>query len=187
MDERYDAEALRRARQAAAPGETVLWAGRPGQRWLPDWDVTMHAGVAVVVYGLLALNFREDLERLLDRSAPLAALAVLTVLAPGLGRLGVAIWWWRRRAAETYAVTARRVLILGPGGAVRHSVALGRIDTFRRRERTVWLDDFAAATARGRKRLDGGVFLLNEVPRLERLADPEGVLATIRRAAGRAV
>lgn len=187
MDERYDAEALRRARQAAAPGETVLWAGRPGQRWLPDWDVAMHAGVAVVVYGLLALNFREDLEHLLDRSAPLAALAVLTVLAPGLGRLGVAVCWWRRRAAETYAVTARRVLVLGPGGAVRHAVALTRIDVFRRRERTVWLDDFDAVTERGRRRLDGGMFLLNEVPRLERLADPEGVLATIRRAAGRAV
>lgn len=159
----------------------------PGQRWLPDWDVVMHAGVAVVVYGLLALNFREDLERLLDGPAPVAALAVLTVLAPGLGRLGVAIWWWRRRAAQTYAVTARRVLILGPGGDVRHSVELSRIDRFRRRERTVWLDDFNAVTERGRKRLDGGVFLLNEAPRLERLADPEGVLATIRRAAGRPV
>jgi len=147
----------------------------------------MHAGVAVVVYGLLALNFREDLAQLLDRSAPLAALAVLTVLAPGLGRLGVAVWWWRRRAAETYAVTTRRVLVLGPGGDVRHSVALSRIDAFRRRERTVWLDDFDAVTERGRRRLDGGMFLLNEVPRLERLADPEGVLATIRRAAGRAV
>lgn len=29
MDERYDAEALRRAREAAAAGETVLWAGPP--------------------------------------------------------------------------------------------------------------------------------------------------------------
>ena len=185
MDERYDAEALRLARQAAAPGETVLWAGRPGQRWLPDWDVVMYAGVAVVVYGLLAFNFREDLEQLLDRPGPFAVIAVLTVLAPGLGRLGVAIWWWRRRIGQIYAVTTRRVLILGPRGDVRHSVDLSRFDVFWRRERTLWLDDFDEVTARGRRRLDGGLFLLNEVPRLERLADPEGVMATIRRAAGR--
>lgn len=185
MDERYDAEALRLARQAAAPGETVLWAGRPGQRWLPDWDVVMYAGVAVVVYGLLAFNFREDLEQLLDRPGPFAVIAVLTVLAPGLGRLGVAIWWWRRRIEQTYAVTAMRVLILGPGGDVRHSVELSRVDVFRSQGRTLWLDDFDEVLARGRKRLDGGMFLMNEVPRLERLADPEGVLATIRRAADR--
>ena len=185
MDERYDAEALRRARAAAAPGEKVLWAGRPGQPWLPDWDVVMHAGVAVVVYGLTALHFREDLAQLMDRPASLAALVVLTVLAPGLGRLGVAVWWWRRRAAETYAVTERRVLILAPNGAVRHAVGLGRVDVFRRQERTLWLADLDEVLARGRKRLDGGMFLMNEAPRLERLADPEGVFATILRAARR--
>lgn len=182
MDERYDAEALRLARQAVMAGETVLWAGRPGRRWTPGWDVARPAvllGVVAVAFGGIVLNEPGRINHAWQWFVPVVFGALPAI------QLAFAIRAIRRRDREVYAVTDGRVLILGPDGAVRHGVGLGRSGEFRRVGRTVSLGGEDEALRLGKGDLDGGLRRFELLPRLERLADAEQVMATIRRAAAR--
>ena len=179
MDERYDPEALRLARQAADAGEQVLWAGRPGRRIWPGWPVFAPVAVVLLVLALLTLNgdWRGA------RPEIIALVVGMLVLLKGLALIPGLLALYRLRG-EIYAATSRRVLILGRDGRVRHAVGLERAGTFRRVGRTVTLGGEDEALRLGRRDPDGGLDRFDQLPRLERLADAELVLATIRRAAG---
>lgn len=180
MDERYDPEALRLARQAAGAGEQVLWAGRPGRRIWPGWPVVAPVATVALVFGLLTVN--GDWARM--RPGIIATVVVMVLLMKGLALIP-GLLMLRRRSGEIYAATSRRVLILGRDGTVRHSVGLEEADAFRRMGRTVTLGGEAEAAELGKRDPDGGLRRFDQLPRLERLADAEQVLATIRGAAAR--
>jgi len=183
MDERYDAEALRLARQAAMDGETVLWAGRPGRRWAPGWEVARPAvllAVVAVAFGGVVLGEPGRINHAWQWFVPVAFAIVPAI------QLALALRTIRRRDREVYAVTDWRVLILAPDGAVRHAVGLERADDFRRVGRTVSLGGEDEALRLGKGDADGGLRRFDLLPKLERLADAEQVMTTIRRAAARA-
>lgn len=184
MDERYDAGALRLARAAAMDGETVLWAGRPGRRWIPGWMALKPAIVLVMVAVLVGWNMRDDPERLLA-SLDNFRVAFLILAIPAAIGLALGVRDLRRRNGAVYAVTDRRVLIMAPDGTVGHAVGLERADDFRRAGRTVSLGGEDEVWRLGKTDLDGGLARFEALPRLERLADAEQVMATIRRAAAR--
>lgn len=176
---RTDPEALTIARKAAAPGERVLWAGRAsGWRW-PSHEVT-HAGVMAMAVGggiLWALARQPGL----PRPAILLVLTIPVLLFAAL--FAVALWWDWRTTARIHVVTRWRVLIIDRNGVVRQGVGLERADEFRRVGRTLHLGGEKQACEDGRKDLDGGLARFDALPKLEGLADPEGVLALIRKAA----
>ncbi|MBX9459898.1 MAG: hypothetical protein KL785_00815 [Brevundimonas sp.] len=184
MDERYDAGALRLARAAAMEGETVLWAGRPGRRWIPGWMALKPALVLVMVAVWLGWSMRKEPEQLMG-SLDNLGVAFLILAVPAAVGLALGIRNVRRRNREVYAVTDGRVLILAPDGGVRHAVGLERADEFRRAGRTVSLGGEDEVWRQGKTDLDGGLARFEALPRLERLADAEQVMATIRRAAAR--
>lgn len=182
LDERYDAGALRLARQAAMDGEAVLWAGRPGRRWLPDWPLA-HAAVPLVAiawgFGSIMIEepYRMDDGRLwLFMSACAAPFALIFAFH---------LWWTGRRGRAVYAVTDRRVLILAPNGAVWDAVGLEQAAEFRQVGRMVHLGGVDEVWRRGKTDLDGGLARFDALPKLERLADAKRVMATIRSAAAR--
>lgn len=181
MDVRYDAEALRLARQASAPGEGVLWAGRPGRRWVPGWEVLHPAALLAVIVGTLSWHAWQDRANLADRWWFFALMGLI----PG-APLGLLLWLQGRRDREVYAVTDQRVLILHPGGMVRHAVGLERAGEFRLVGRSLWLGGEEAAVKRGKTDLDGGLARFDALPKLERLGDAERVMAIIKAAAPKA-
>lgn len=176
---RTDPEALTIARKAALPGERVLWAGRAsGLRW-PSHPVA-HAGVmAVAVWGGVSWALADA--PALPRPAILMVLAVPVLVFTGL--FAFALWQDHRMAVKVQAVTDRRVMLIDRKGAVRAWVGLDRADEFRRAGRTLHLGGEKQAYEDGRKDLDGGLARFDALPRLRGLADPEGVLALIRRTA----
>lgn len=182
MDERYDAAALRLARQAAAPGETVLWAGRPGRRWLPDWPLLQAIVPLVGIAWGFGLIMIEEPYRLHD---PRQWLFLAAFASPFVLILGFHLWWRWRQGRPVYAVTDRRVLILSADGTVRDEVGLERAGEFRRVGRMVHLGGVDEVWRRGKTDLDGGLARFEALPRLERLADAERVMTTIRAAAAR--
>lgn len=186
MDERYDPEALRLAREAAMEGETVLWAGRPGRRWIPGWMSLKPAMVLVMVAVSVGWSLRDEPERLMAGLDNLSV-AFLILAIPAAVGLALGVRGLRRRNREVYAVTGWRVLILAPDGTTRHAVGLERADEFRRVGRTVSLGGEDEVWQSGKTDLDGGLARFEALPRLERLADAEQVMATIRRAAARYV
>lgn len=183
MDERYDAAALRLARQAAAAGETVLWAGRPGRRRLPDGPTLYPATMLAVMIGTLGWHMRDDWDQP-GRHWAIAGVVLGIGGTTMLALLALSLWNLRQRDRVVYAVTDRRVLILRLDGAIRHAVGLERAGEFRRLGRTVSLGGEAEAYRLGKTDLDGGLRRMELLPRLERLADAEQVMTTIRRAAG---
>ena len=180
MDERYDAEALRLARQAVMAGESVLWAGRPGRGWAPGWGVA-HAVVplAVIAWTFVSLVVNEPYRI----NEWWQWLVPWVMAAPFVLLLGVELWRRRRLDRAVYAVTDLRVLILAPDGTVQDAVGLERADQFRRMGRTVTLGGELEAYRLGKGDLDGGLRRSEMLPRLERLADAERVMAVIRAAA----
>lgn len=183
MDERYDAEALRLARQAAMAGESVLWAGRPGRRWAPGWPVALAVVPLAIIawtFGSLVVNEPYRISEWWQWLVPWVMAAPFALI------LGVHLWRMWRRDREIYAVTDWRVLILAPDGTPRHAVGLERADEFRRVGRRVSLGGEDEVWRLGKTDLDGGLGRFEQLPRLERLADAEQVMATIRRAAARA-
>lgn len=185
MDERYDAEALRLARQAVMAGESVLWAGRPGRKWVPGLLASKPALVLVMVVGALAWRLREE-PGILTRNWDTIGLALLILTIPAVVGLALGVRELRRRNREIYAVTARRVLILRADGTVRDAVGLERVGDFRRVGRDLWLGDVDEAYRQGKGDLDGGMRRFEQLPRLERLADAERVMAVIKAAAPKA-
>jgi len=183
MDERYDAEALRLARQAVIAGESVLWAGRPGRRRAPGWGVA-HAVVPLAViawsFGSLVVNEPYRINEWWQWLVPWVMAAPFAVI------LGVHLWWMWRQGREIYAVTDWRVLILTSSGAVRSAVALAQAEQFRRVGRTVHLGGEDEAWRRGKTDLDGGLARFDALPKLERLGDAERVMAIIKAAAPKA-
>jgi len=179
-----DAEALKRARLATAPGERVLWAARVSRSRMPGFAVLKPA-VALIAYVVAgAYPVVSDPEPFLSRWPFLAAIMIPVVALAGW--LALALHDERRRTEGFYAVTERRVLILAADGAVRHDVSLDQADAFRRVGRTIHLGGEDAVLEQGRTDPDGGLARFDALPRLERLVDPEGVLALIMRTAGRA-
>jgi len=176
---RTDPEALTLARKAAVPGERVLWAARAsGLRW-PSHP-TIHAGVMMIaVAGGIAWALWKGYG--LPRPAILMVLAVPVLIFAGL--FGLALWQDHRMAVKVQAVTDRRVMLIDRKGAVRAWVGLDRADEFRCAGRTLHLGGETQAYEDGRKDLDGGLARFDALPKLRGLADPEGVLALIRRAA----
>ena len=184
MDERYDAGALRLARQAAMYGETVLWAGRPAPRWIPHWMSLKPAAVVAMAALWMGWSLRDEPERL-TASLDNFAVAFLVLGIPAAAVLAFGILDVRRRNREVYAVTDQRVLILASDRRVRHAVGLEQADAFRQAGRTVSLGGEDEVWRLGKTDLDGGLSRSAQLPRLERLADAEQVMATIRRAAAR--
>ena len=182
MDERYDAGALRLARQAAKDGEAVLWAGRPGRRWLPGWPMA-HAIVPLVAIAWSFGSIMMDEPYRLQDARQWLFLAAFA--APFVLILGFHLWWRWRQGRPVYAVTERRVLILAADGTVRAAVGLEQAGEFRRVGRMVHLGGLDEAWRRGKTDLDGGLARFDVLPKLERLADAKRVMATIRSAAAR--
>ena len=177
---RIDPEALTIARKAAVPGERVLWAGRAsGLRW-PSHPVMHAGGMLIAVAGGTAWALGTGYG--LPRPAILMVLAVPVLVFAGL--FAFALWQDLRMAVKVQAVTDRRVMLIDRKGAVRASVGLDRADEFRRVGRTLHLGGEQAAIDEGRTDLDGGLARFDTLPKLEGLADPDGVLALIRKTAG---
>jgi len=177
----YDAEALKAARNVVRPGERVLWAGRPTTS-LWAWREVVFRGLMVVAAVALVVYLVDDAAQ--GAFVPWwgwVIFPVMAVFTPLIWLVG-AILKRRMTASETYAVTDRRVLILS-GGFVRMSVDLERADRFRLRGRTLWLDDGEGLVEAGRGRQDGGLALMETLPRLERLRRPKQVWAVVRGAA----
>jgi hypothetical protein len=181
MKDDCDAEALKAARGVVWPGERVLWAGRPTTS-LWAWREVVFRGLMVVVAAALGVYLVDDAAQ--GALMPWWGWVIFPVMAmvTPLIWLVDAVLERRRAAVETYAVTDLRVLILS-GGFVRMSVDLDRIDRFRLRGRTLWLHDGEGLVEAGRGRLDGGLSLLDTLPRLKRLRRPEQVWAVVQAAA----
>lgn len=184
MDLRYDAEPMRRAQQAA-PDERVLWAGRPGRRWLPGFMALKPTMLLVTVIGMLAWMMRDEPERLTRNWENFTA-ALLVLATPAVVGLALGAWGLRRRNREVYAVTERRVLILRSDGTTREAVGLERAGEFRLVGRTLRLGGEDEAFRLGKGDLDGGLQRFERLPRLERLAEPARVMAIIKGAAPKA-
>lgn len=179
---RTDPEALTIARKAAMPGERVLWAGRSsGLRW-PSHPVTHAGGMLMAVAGGTAWALGTGYG--VPRPAILTVLAVPVLVFAGL--FAVAQWHDLRTATRVQAVTDRRVMLLDGKGVVRAWVGLDRASEFRLVGRTLHLGGEQAAIDQGRTDLDGGLARFNALPKLEGLAEPEAVLALIRKTAGAA-
>ena len=177
---RTDPEALTVARKAAMPGERVLWAGRSsGLRW-PSHPV-IHAGVMAVAVWVGIVWALVDAPAL-PRPAILMVLAVPVLVFTGL--FAFALWQDLRMAVKVQAVTDRRVMLIDRKGAVRAWVGLDRVDEFRLSGRTLHLGGEKQAYEDGRKDLDGGLARFDALPKLKGLAEPEAVLALIRKTAG---
>ncbi len=176
---RTDPEALTVARKAAVPGERVLWAGRAsGLRW-PSHPVTHSGGMLIAVAGGTAWALGTG--HGLPRPAILMVLAVPVLVFAGL--FALALWQDMRMAVKVQAVTDRRVMLIDRKGAVRAWVGLDRASEFRLVGRTLHLGGEKQAYEDGRADLDGGLARFDALPKLRGLADPEGVLALIHKAA----
>ncbi|MBL0968972.1 MAG: hypothetical protein IBJ02_07660 [Brevundimonas sp.] len=179
---RTDPEALTVARKAAVPGERVLWAGRTsGLRW-PSHPVMHSGGMLIAVAGGTAWALGTGYG--VPRPAILMVLAVPVLVFAGL--FALALWQDMRMAVKVQAVTDRRVMLIDRKGAVRAWVGLDRASEFRLVGRTLHLGGEQAAIDEGRTDLDGGLARFDALPKLEGLAEPEGVLALIRKTAGAA-
>lgn len=176
---RTDPEALTVARKAAVPGERVLWAGRSsGLRW-PSHVVWQTGGALLATAG--GIGWALGTGHGLPRAAILMVLAVPVLVLAGL--FAVALWHDQRTATRVQAVTDRRVMLIDGKGVVRAWVGLDRAGEFRRVGRTLHLGGEQAAIDQGRTDLDGGLARFDALPKLQGLADPDGVLALIRKAA----
>lgn len=176
---RTDPEALTIARRAAAPGERVLWAAQAsGLRW-PSHPTIHAGGMLIAVAGGIAWALWKGYG--LPRPAILMVLGIPVLVFAGL--FAFALWQDHRMAVKVQAVTDRRVMLIDRKGAVRAWVGLDRVDEFRRVGRTLHLGGEKQAYEDGRADLDGGLARFGALPKLRGLADPEGVLALIRRAA----
>lgn len=167
------------ARQAAEAGETVLWAGRPGRRFVPS--INLLAAVGILGYLAWFWTTRLIADPWMFRHwwqwgvPPVTLLAALPMVLP-------AVLEARRRRA-VYAVTERRVLILTPDGQVRHAIGLERVGDFRLSGSTLHLTDLDLAMEAGKRDMDGGLARFEALPKLERLKDPARVWRLIRSAA----
>lgn len=176
---RTDPEALTVARKAAMPGERVLWAGRAsGLRW-PSHPVA-HAGVMAVAVWVGIVWALVDAPTL-PRPAILTVLAVPVLAFTGL--FAFALWHDLRMAVNVQAVTDWRVLVIDRNGVVRQAVGVDRVNEFRLNGRTLHLGGEKQAYEDGSADLDGGLARFDALPKLRGLADPEGVLALIHKAA----
>lgn len=176
---RVDPQALTIARKAAAPGERVLWAAQArGLRW-PSHPTIHAGGMLIAVAGGIAWALWKGYG--LPRPAILMVLAVPVLVFTGL--FAFALWQDHRMSVKVQAVTDWRVLVIDRNGVVRQAVGLDRVDAFRLSGRTLHLGGEKQAYEDGRADLDGGLARFDALPRLRGLADPEGVLALIRKAA----
>lgn len=174
-----DPRSLTIARKAAVPGERVLWAGQaprwlwPGHAvWAVSGKLIVFASVPVWMWFQQGDALRAGVMMLLGGAAALLA-----------AMLALVLWLDDRHRPRVQAVTDRRVMLIDRRGAVRAWVGLDRAHEFRRVGRSLHLGGEKQAYEDGRTDLDGGLARFDALPKLKGLADPEGVLALIRKAA----
>ncbi len=168
------------ARQAAEAGETVLWAGRPGRRFVPSINLMAAVGIGGFLVWFWVTKLIADPG--MFRHWWQWFVPPVTLVAAGPMILPAVLEARRRRVV--YAVTERRVLILTPDGQVLHAVGLEQAGGFRLSGSTIHLTDLDLAVEQGKRDLDGGLARFDALPKLERLGDPQRVWRVIRAAAG---